>query len=37
MFDDATKMRFENALTSRTLKNLSDQMVAEGLSQVVIY
>ena len=37
MFDDATKMQFENALASRTLKKLSDQMVAEGLSQVVIY
>jgi hypothetical protein len=37
MLDATTKKRFEDALTSDKLKELADEMKAEGLSQVAIY
>ena len=37
MIDSATRKRFEDALASGTLKDLADQMTAEGVSQAAIY
>ena len=37
MLNFTTKKRFEDALASGKLKELADQMTAEGLSQVAIY
>ena len=37
MLDSTTKKRFEDALASGKLKELADQMTAEGLGQAAIY
>ncbi len=37
MLDEQTKKQFEDALASGRLKELCDQMRAEGRSQVAIY
>src|SRR6266571_2800182 len=37
MLDSTTKKRFEDALASGKLKELAEQMTAEGLSQAAIY
>jgi hypothetical protein len=37
MLDSATKKRFEDALAADKLKDLAEQMTAEGLSQAAIY